>query len=56
MTISGPAVPIFCMYVVAAERQGFAPAQLDGTLQTDIFKEYIARRRSGSSRQSRICA
>ena len=22
MTISGPAVPIFCMYVVAAERQG----------------------------------
>ncbi|MCB9424929.1 MAG: methylmalonyl-CoA mutase, partial [Actinobacteria bacterium] len=44
MTISGPAVPIFCMYVVAAERQGFAPAQLDGTLQTDIFKEYIAQK------------
>lgn len=44
MTISGPAVPIFCMYVVAAERQGFSPAQLDGTLQTDIFKEYIAQK------------
>ncbi len=44
MTISGPAVPIFCMYVVAAERQGFAPADLDGTLQTDIFKEYIAQK------------
>ena len=44
MTISGPAVPIFCMYVVAAERQGFAPGQLDGTLQTDIFKEYIAQK------------
>ncbi len=44
MTISGPAVPIFCMYVVAAERQGFAPRQLDGTLQTDIFKEYIAQK------------
>lgn len=44
MTISGPAVPIFCMYVVAAERQGFAPAELDGTLQTDIFKEYIAQK------------
>jgi methylmalonyl-CoA mutase N-terminal domain/subunit len=44
MTISGPAVPAFCMYVVAAERQGFAPAQLNGTLQTDIFKEYIAQK------------
>ena len=44
MTISGPAVPVFCMYVVAAERQGFAPAQLNGTLQTDIFKEYIAQK------------
>ncbi|WP_152362830.1 acyl-CoA mutase large subunit family protein [Microlunatus speluncae] len=44
MTISGPAVPIFCMYVVAAERQGVDPAVLDGTLQTDIFKEYIAQK------------
>ncbi len=44
MTISGPAVPIFCMYLVAAERQGFKPAALDGTLQTDIFKEYIAQK------------
>ncbi len=44
MTISGPAVPVFCMYVVAAERQGVDPAVLDGTLQTDIFKEYIAQK------------
>jgi methylmalonyl-CoA mutase N-terminal domain/subunit len=44
MTISGPAVPVFCMYVVAAERQGFAPEVLNGTLQTDIFKEYIAQK------------
>ncbi|MDP3972335.1 MAG: methylmalonyl-CoA mutase family protein, partial [Candidatus Nanopelagicales bacterium] len=44
MTISGPAVPIFCMYVVAAERQGVKPRDLDGTLQTDIFKEYIAQK------------
>jgi methylmalonyl-CoA mutase N-terminal domain/subunit len=43
MTISGPAVPVFCMYVVAAERQGADLSTLDGTLQTDIFKEYIAR-------------
>lgn len=44
MTINGPAVPIFCMMVVSAQRQGFDPAQLDGTLQTDIFKEYIAQK------------
>ncbi|MGF7237837.1 MAG: methylmalonyl-CoA mutase family protein, partial [Frankia sp.] len=44
MTISGPAIPIFCMYLVAAERQGAAPGALDGTLQTDIFKEYIAQK------------
>jgi methylmalonyl-CoA mutase, N-terminal domain len=44
MTISGPAVPIFCMYLVAAERQGADIHGLDGTLQTDIFKEYIAQK------------
>jgi methylmalonyl-CoA mutase N-terminal domain/subunit len=44
MTISGPAVPVFCMYVVAAERQGADTATLNGTLQTDIFKEYIAQK------------
>ena len=44
MTISGPAVPLFCMYVVAAERQGADPGRLNGTLQTDIFKEYIAQK------------
>src|SRR5271170_2376194 len=44
MTISGPAVPLFCMYLVAAERQGADASRLDGTLQTDIFKEYIAQK------------
>jgi methylmalonyl-CoA mutase, N-terminal domain len=44
MTISGPAVPVFCMYLVAAERQGVDISTLDGTLQTDIFKEYIAQK------------
>ena len=44
MTISGPAVPVFCMYVVAAERQGVDVSRLDGTLQTDIFKEYTAQK------------
>jgi methylmalonyl-CoA mutase N-terminal domain/subunit len=44
MTISGPAVPVFCMYLVAAERQGATVESLNGTLQTDIFKEYIAQK------------
>jgi methylmalonyl-CoA mutase N-terminal domain/subunit len=44
MTISGPAVPIFCMMLVAAEREGLDTSKLNGTLQTDIFKEYIAQK------------
>ncbi|MGH3897990.1 MAG: acyl-CoA mutase large subunit family protein [Pseudonocardiaceae bacterium] len=44
MTISGPAVPMFCMYLVAAQRQGADISKLNGTLQTDIFKEYIAQK------------
>jgi methylmalonyl-CoA mutase N-terminal domain/subunit len=35
---------MFCMYLVAAERQGANLSELDGTLQTDIFKEYIAQK------------
>ncbi|CAN5763568.1 methylmalonyl-CoA mutase family protein [soil metagenome] len=44
MTINAPAVVIFGMYCVAAERQGFDLASLGGTLQTDIHKEYIAQK------------
>lgn len=44
MTISGPAVMVFAMWLVAAERQGVAWKSLDGTLQTDILKEYIAQK------------
>src|SRR5690348_13639632 len=44
MTISGPAIPVFCMYVAAAQRQGARMQDLNGTLQTDIFKEYIAQK------------
>jgi methylmalonyl-CoA mutase, N-terminal domain len=44
MTISGPAVPVFCMYLAAAQRQGADIGKLNGTLQTDIFKEYIAQK------------
>ena len=44
MTISGPAVVAFAFFLATAERQGVPWEQLDGTLQTDIFKEYIAQK------------
>jgi methylmalonyl-CoA mutase N-terminal domain/subunit len=44
MTINAPAAIMLAFYVVAAERQGVAPEQLSGTIQTDILKEYIAQK------------
>ncbi|GIU98694.1 MAG: methylmalonyl-CoA mutase [Actinomycetota bacterium] len=44
MTISGPAVIVFAFFLAAAERQGVPWERLDGTLQTDIFKEYLAQK------------
>jgi methylmalonyl-CoA mutase N-terminal domain/subunit len=44
MTINGPSVIVFALFLAAAERQGVAFRELGGTLQTDIFKEYIAQR------------
>jgi methylmalonyl-CoA mutase, N-terminal domain len=44
MTINGPAIILFCMYVIAAERQGVAASKLRGTIQNDILKEYIAQK------------
>jgi methylmalonyl-CoA mutase cobalamin-binding domain/chain len=44
MTISGPAVVVFAFFLAAAERQGVPWTNLDGTLQTDILKEYIAQK------------
>ena len=43
MTINGPAAMLFCFYVAAAERQGVASAELRGTVQNDILKEYMAQ-------------
>ncbi|MFQ5951613.1 MAG: methylmalonyl-CoA mutase [Candidatus Geothermarchaeales archaeon] len=43
MTINGPAPIIWAMYVATAEKQGVSQAQLDGTTQNDILKEYIAQ-------------
>jgi methylmalonyl-CoA mutase N-terminal domain/subunit len=44
MTISGPAAILFAFFLAAAERQGVDWNLLDGTLQTDILKEYIAQK------------
>jgi methylmalonyl-CoA mutase, N-terminal domain len=43
MTINGPAIILFCFYVVAAEKQGVAADKLRGTVQNDILKEYQAQ-------------
>ena len=43
MTINGPAIMLFCFYVVAAEKQGVSPDRLRGTVQNDILKEYQAQ-------------
>jgi len=43
MTINGPAAIIFCFYVAAAEKQGVPIARLQGTIQNDILKEYMAQ-------------
>src|SRR5438105_13651165 len=44
MTISGPATILFAFFLAAAEEQGASWKTLDGTLQTDILKEYIAQK------------
>jgi methylmalonyl-CoA mutase, N-terminal domain len=43
MTINGPAIILFCFYMVAAEKQGVSFDQLRGTVQNDILKEYQAQ-------------
>ena len=44
MTITSTAAIALAMYVAVAEKQGVAPAQLRGTVQNDILKEYIAQK------------
>ncbi|MSR06950.1 MAG: methylmalonyl-CoA mutase [Gemmatimonadetes bacterium] len=43
MTINGPAAMLFAFYVAAAERQGADIAELRGTIQNDMLKEYMAQ-------------
>ena len=44
MTINAPAAMLFAMYLALAEKQGASWAQLSGTIQNDILKEYIAQK------------
>ena len=43
MTMNGAVLPILAFYIVAAEEQGVKPAQLSGTIQNDILKEFMVR-------------
>ena len=43
MTINSPAAVLLAMYVAVAEKQGVAINKLNGTIQNDILKEYVAR-------------
>lgn len=43
MTINAPAIVLFAMYIALAENQGIDPVKLEGTIQNDILKEYIAQ-------------
>jgi methylmalonyl-CoA mutase, N-terminal domain len=44
MTINSPAAILYAMYIAVGEKEGLQPAQLGGTLQNDILKEYIAQK------------
>ena len=44
MTINGPAVILFAFYIAVAQNQGVDISKLNGTLQNDILKEFIAQK------------
>ena len=43
MTMNGAVIPVMAFFIVAAEEQGVAPEQLNGTIQNDILKEFMVR-------------
>jgi methylmalonyl-CoA mutase len=43
MTMNGAVLPVLAAFIVAAEEQGIAEAQLSGTIQNDILKEFMVR-------------
>jgi methylmalonyl-CoA mutase len=43
MTMNGAVLPVMAFFIVAGEEQGVPPAQLTGTIQNDILKEFAVR-------------
>jgi methylmalonyl-CoA mutase len=43
MTMNGAVIPILALFIVAGEEQGVSPAELTGTIQNDILKEFMVR-------------
>ncbi|HBM15928.1 MAG TPA: methylmalonyl-CoA mutase [Lentisphaeria bacterium] len=43
MTMNGAVLPVLANYIVAAEEQGVKQAELQGTIQNDILKEFLTR-------------
>ncbi|MFA7237797.1 MAG: methylmalonyl-CoA mutase family protein [Phycisphaeraceae bacterium] len=43
MTINAPAAVLLAMYIAVGEKQGVSADKLEGTIQNDVLKEYIAR-------------
>lgn len=43
MTMNGAVIPVMAFFIVAAQEQGVQPAQLTGTIQNDILKEFMVR-------------
>ncbi len=43
MTMNGAVLPVLALYILAAEEQGVKPAQLAGTIQNDVLKEFMVR-------------
>ncbi len=44
MTINSPAAPVWAMYIAAAEKRGVPRTALEGTIQNDILKEFVAQK------------
>src|SRR5665213_3159691 len=43
MTMNGAVIPVLAMFIVAGEEQGVKRAELSGTIQNDIHKEFMVR-------------
>lgn len=43
MTMNGAVIPIMAFYIAAAEEEGVNKAELSGTIQNDILKEFMVR-------------